>query len=335
MNRYAPKHSPTGALLQAGIPFGPPATSSGAGILLRGVVVATYVYDDPDHPFANQQPAAIYCDVLVYTQMTGGRTYMVRGALVTQEFASIQSGVIHKPRAATQTISGASLDPTAPIDVSQLDGDHVLLGFVDDRRAQAIILRAIPPPHQGIGNEDGTVGQRMRLILADGDPLLFRHHGVLAGFTDDGSYVVDASGGNSGAIDAGGREVPSVSGGAINLTAKLSAGVTHRLVDPAGSPPSVTQTLGRDGFDLSFTSLPGRLTLSGASGSLLSVPGPGGTAAQIGGGVNTLVSTLSLVAYINTRLIPWVSGSFMPSPAATPPPLVTSTTLANPSVLVP
>ncbi len=300
------------------------------------MVVATYVYDDPDHPFADRKPAAIYCDVLVYTQMTGGRTYLVRGALVTQEFASIQAGVIHKPRAATQTIAGEALDPSRPMDPAQLDGDHVLLGFIDDKRAQAVILRAIPPPNQGVGHEDAPVGQRMRLILADGDPLLFRHHGVLAGFSDDGSYIIDASGGNRGAIDASGHEVPSPAGGAVQVRAKLSAGVTLALVSPSTGADAVTQTLGQGGLSVAFGSLPGRLTLSGAAGSLMAVPGPAGAAAQFGGGTNTLVSTASLVSYLNSQLIPWAKASFTPSPAGgTPPPRATPAALGSPQVLVP
>ena len=341
MSKFGPKPMSSGAVLQAGIPFGPPQGMGGNGMLVRGVVMATYVYDDPNHPFANAQPAAIYCDVLVYTQLTGGRTYLLKNALVTTGFAGLQSGVITKPKASTQTISGAPLDPTQPIDPSQLDGDHVLVGFMDDRRFQPVILTGIPPPNQGIGHDGDTVGQRMRLVQIDGMVKLEKYMGVISGVTADG-FLIDASQSSDGSLDANGREIPSALGGKVVMRAKLAGGVSTELMSPSTSVPAVSQTLGTQGLKIDFGALPGAVSILGAQGPVLAIPAvPSPTAAvQIGAGTATVVSSSLLTTYL-ASLVNWLKThthtSAAPgsptSPPVIPPPVVPS--VSNNSLKVP
>lgn len=312
---------------------------------MRGVVVAVYVYDDPNHPFANRQPAAMYCDVLVYSQMVGGRTALIRGALLAQEFASMQAGFIHKPRAATQTISGQPLDPSKPIDPTQLDGDHVLVGFIDDHRDQAVVLRAIPPPNQDLGHDASEpVGQRARLVLADGDPMLWKSHGSWVGIEDDGSFVCDVSKANNGGIDAQGHEIPSSGGGGITHRGKATPGDTLELVDNATGATVVQRGITAEGLTLTFLGSPGSLAVSGSTGPLLAIsgaPSPGVAAVQLGAGGASLVSSSVLSRYLlgtpgSLGLIPWLTSHVHAgpgSPPTVPPP--TPPSLANTQVSVP
>ena len=320
MSRYAPKPMPSGAVLQAGLPFAPGPGTQAHGLLVRGVVVATYVYDDPGHPFANDQPAAIYCDVLVYTQLTGGRTYLLKNVLVSQEYASMQGGVIYHPRAATQTISGAPLDPSEVIDPAQLDGDHVLVGFIDDRRHQPVILRMLPPPNSDIGHAGDPLGHRTRLTLVDGQPWLLKCNGAFLGFDGAGNWVVDTTQANDGGIDATGREIPSPGGGALTQRGKLTGGFTTQLIDPATGEAAITQSLGEGGLSVSFGTLPGAISITGAQGNVLTIPAASaGTAAvQIGAGTASLVSAAQLLKYFSQQLIPWLTTHTHSGPG-TPP----------------
>jgi len=169
-----------GTRLQSGIPKRKPSSMPGSssGLLLRGVVTATYVIDDPDHPFADDPskvPTAVYCDVLTF----GRRWYFIPKCLVAQERSGLHSGHVWKPRAATMTITSAPMDLNKGTNPAILDGDHVLVGFLDDNFNQPLILRALPHPAADVGNEELEVGHRLKLVDGDGDPDFWKHNDVL------------------------------------------------------------------------------------------------------------------------------------------------------------
>lgn len=212
------------------------------GLLVRGCVVATYIHEEKRQGI-NEEVAA-YCDVMVYTSLPhdmlrrgnrqlGGNSpfFMLPNVLVSQERGGLHDGSIWKPRAATQDISGGNLDPEGGTNPGNMDGDHVLIGFMDDNLSQAVILRGIPHPKADIGNELRAVGNRMRLKLVDGDPSFRKHHGSFWGVEDDGSFVVDTTRAHGGAFDPGGTEpVPNeldASNG--NLKYRLAKGSTQKI----------------------------------------------------------------------------------------------------------
>ena len=116
---------------------------------------------------------------------------------MTYDTSSPHSGSIRKPRAAKHTLSGSPIDPTRPINVAHLDGDHVLVGFMDDSRNRPVILCYLPHPRADIGDENKPIGHRTRLRLVYGDPAFVKHHGCFYGVSDAGDIVLDATSENS------------------------------------------------------------------------------------------------------------------------------------------
>lgn len=201
---------------QSGIPK--TAVRSGRkanGLLLPGVVTATYVTDTTGHPRlgnANNPPVAVYCDVLVYPSIGGQRWFGLRHVLVSQEVSGLHRGRIWRPRATTMDLLD-DLDIEGGSNPAYMDGDHVLIGFINDNLGQPVIIRALPHPSTDLGREDAPLGQRMKLVDGDKDPDFFRHHGVHWGVADNGDFIVDSRFANDGALDDKGYEAAPPVGG--------------------------------------------------------------------------------------------------------------------------
>lgn len=253
-----PKITMGGSRLQAGIPQVPrrDVVDSARGLLLRGVVTATYVVDDPEHPAAegspeksdeDQSPRGVACDVLCYSDMRNSRWLFLRAVPVSQDRAGMHSGRVWKPRAATMTVSGEDLalgdGSTEPADV---DGDHVLVGFIDDNFQSPVILRALPHPSRDKGNEESDKGSRVQLVLADGDPDFVKHHGSFYGIDDNGDFVLDTTHANDGVLEDGAVEAdpPTDGSGAQRYQLPLDAeDFVIQFMDMAADPPEAKVTL--------------------------------------------------------------------------------------------
>lgn len=196
-----------GTRLQGGTPRGDGELADPRGLLLRGVVTATYVTDDPERPLLEGDRAiGVYCDVLVYSSLPQVRYQYLRAVPVTQDRSGLHSGRVWKPRAATMDITGGTLDLAKGTDPAAMDGDHVLIGFLDRNLARPVILRALPHPACDAGNDGAGTGHRLRLQLADGDPDFWRHHGTYYGVEDSGNWVVDTTKANTGTLATDGTE---------------------------------------------------------------------------------------------------------------------------------
>ena len=196
-----------GTRIQAGVPTRAVNTERKAnGLLLRGVVAKTYVSDDTEHPLADyaddtvRGPKAVYCDVLVYPSIPGQRWFALFHVLVSQPTGGIHRGRIWKPRASTQDLSKQPLEDQTS-NPAQVDGDHVLVGFLNDNFDQPVILRGLPHPAVDTGHEEwADVGRRMRLLKADEDPDYVKHHGTFYGVDTNGNYLVDSTFANDGTL---------------------------------------------------------------------------------------------------------------------------------------
>lgn len=253
-----------GTRIQAGIPsrVARPERSA-AGLLLRGVVVATYVSDEGGHPQEGRegeldQPLAVYCDVLVYPSIPGQRLFALKHAVVAQDVAGVHRGRIWKPRAATIDTSGNSLDQTS--NPALLDGDHVLVGFLNDNFDQPVILKSLPHPIMDAGHEipEKELGKRMKLKVTDGDPDFFKHHGVYYGVSDIGSFIVDTTWANDGELAVDGSEaVPPVDGkGGQNFRLPQHASydlVFYDMSNPAVPVEVMKLTVDKDKLHLKVT----------------------------------------------------------------------------------
>lgn len=326
--------------MQSGIPVTPIKQTGrrANGLLLRGVVVETYVTDDSGHPQADtpadQAPIAVYCDVLVFPSIPGQRWVGLRNVLVTQEIAGLHRGRIWKPRPASiDFLDSLSIEEGS--NPAYMDGDHVLVGFMNDNLAQPVIMRALPHPQTDLGREDKALGRRMKLTDADGDPDLFRHHGVHWGVDDLGNYGISTNYANDGVIDADGKEPPPSGAsdtGNITLDLPKEAKLTINLNDMSSvdSPsPQLTFTL-EDGkckieIDQStFTLEDDKCTVEIASGATVEITekdsdaklvlGDGAKSAAIAERLEALYT--SLVAEIN-KFNTHTHGGVMSGPAFT------------------
>lgn len=193
MTRWTAAYNGDGALLQSGVPKMVGSTPQ-PGLLLRGVVVRTYVFDSPESPYtvatnAPPEKQAVYCDVWCYGSVYRG--HLPRVLVLQGPGAGLQEGRIWKPRAATLDVTGAPVDPDLATNPANLDGDHVLIGFIDHADNQPVILGGLPHPSSDIGHGDEALGHRMRLHEADGDPDFQKHHGSFYGVDTSGNFIVD------------------------------------------------------------------------------------------------------------------------------------------------
>jgi len=218
------------------------------GLLLRGVVMATYVTDDTGHPQADDEfgvPSAVYCDVLVYGSIPGQRWFTLGKVLVSQSRGGMHRGDIWKPRATTVNIVDALGVPEGT-NPAYLDGDHVLIGFLNDTLDQPVIIRGLPHPTRDVYNHDSDIGKRMALKLVDGDPEFTKHHGCYWGVDDQGNFLVDTTFGNDGSITDTGKEPdPPTNGTQGNQEYRIPKDSSHELVVFDMSDPSAPSEVGR------------------------------------------------------------------------------------------
>ena len=180
------------------------------GLLLRGVVVTTYVIDDDHYPQVTvtdvPNSTSVLCDVLCYTNLPGTHWIVLRKVMVLQDKGGVHNGRIWKPKATTMDLSGVDLNIDGIGNPADFDGDHVLIGFIDGNNNQPIILGGVPHPSQDINNLDKDKGHRIQLKTVDGDPDFFKHHGSFYGIDDNGDYVVDTTYANDGKLTEKGVE---------------------------------------------------------------------------------------------------------------------------------
>lgn len=166
------------------------------GLLIRGVVTAVYVTDSENgRPGEEAAPEAVYCDVLTYSGRPTLRWGVLERVLVAQDRGGIHEGRIWRPRATTMDVSGEPLQ--TPLNLghnpANLDGDHVLIGFLDDDLNMPVILRGIPHPSADVGNAEADVGRRLRFKLVDGHPDFQKHRGSFYGIDTQGNFLIDLS----------------------------------------------------------------------------------------------------------------------------------------------
>jgi hypothetical protein len=216
----------------------PKASDSSIGRMadkkVRAIVLNTYFVDDaealprrqieiaasnrnPQGAASTPAPSAesrhVYCDVLVYSSMHGVKKGVLRRCLVAQPpGAGLHTGELWMPRPTTQRIDGESLDTALTrINPASVDGDHVLVEFLDGDRFLPTITGSVPHPARDVGTEAKTNGTPTRLKKANGFPKLTKFNGVVHGVDANGNYIIDATRANKGIYDAKGRE-PRLSG---------------------------------------------------------------------------------------------------------------------------
>lgn len=195
------------------------------GRMFRGVVVATYVPGSGESQVVQGFPTTtvrhVYCDVLVYSRLPTYHGSVLTNVLVAQDMG-MHDGRLWIPRAATVDISGNPLDLSTS-DPHALDGDHVLVGFLEDDWSKPIVLGRMPHPRMGLGNEELTdVGHSMRANVSDGQPDFRKHRGAYYGVDADGNVFIDATRAHDGAYTSEGKETPKDEAGYGGVTIRAN-----------------------------------------------------------------------------------------------------------------
>lgn len=230
------------------------------GLLLRGVVLATYVTDDPSHPRGdneNNPPSAVYCDVLVYSSLAYNRWFTLAKVLVTQKRGGIHNDETWKPRATSKNVA-TDFNDTVGSNPGSLDGDHVLIGFLNNSFDEPLILKGLPHPSRDKFNEPYDSGKRLKLKAIDGDPNFVKHHGVFSGVDDLGNFIVDSTFGNDGSTDEDGKEPePDITGTSGNQEYSLPKKGTYSVAlkdmsNPASPTDYAKLSIKESGGNLEF-----------------------------------------------------------------------------------
>lgn len=238
----------SGETLQSSVPKVPrstPPALEAHGILVRGVVLRTFVFDDDNVP-ARPNPvvtqSAVYCDVLGYMGLPGNRTHVFKNCLVAQERSGLHDGDLWYPSPTTMDISNpaAGPNPNAGTDPANMDGDHVLLGFMDNDLTLPVVLRSIPHPKADQnGSPVDKPGQRVKLYTRDKQVRMWRHHGTFFGVDANGDLLFDTTRAHDGTLIANGAEpTPTLTGANGNFRVRVpkASKVTIEIVDNPDAP---------------------------------------------------------------------------------------------------
>jgi hypothetical protein len=221
---YETHSLPDGTVLQAGVrtTWGDePDWDSTLGFMCRAVVLKTYYVDDAswaDYKWPASNMAILCCDV----RTIGKRSRELWRVPVCQLVHGVWDEDTYVPRGTTQDMDGAPLAATSAkgpgqrlTEAQSMDGDHVLIGFLESDPKQPVVLPfglAHPRAHHTHKEADG----RTRRI---------RHGGVLLEWDKDGNFTVDARGAARQELGANGVEVSNAGvAGKIALLTKNGSG---------------------------------------------------------------------------------------------------------------
>lgn len=296
------------------------------GLLLRGAVIATYVTDDSNHPSSADSknvPLAVYCDVIVYPSVSGQRWHFLSKVLVSQKRGGLHDDSSWQPKAATMNLVTGVLDDQLGSNPGQFDGDHVLIGFLNNSFDEPMILRGLPHPSRDVGNENYSSGKRLKLKRLDGNPNWEKFKGVFYGIDDLGNHVVDSTFAHDGDLSEGGIEpAPDTTGTSGNQSRHLPQNSKHEVVfydmtNPLAPVETGKFSCSKDSFEILLTLLP-----------CLKVEGKDTTAKlTLGNGAVSATIAEHLESFWTNSVIPWLAAITVPTgtgpsgvPINNPPP---------------
>ena len=215
MDEYSTHELGDGTVLQAGTHTGEDGSlpwDTTAGFIARGVVLQTYYHDDPgwkERGWTAEGVRTIACDVRVF----GKQNRTLYRVPVAQPQNGLWDEDVYIPRGASQDLSGGDLategTPGKRVTSAQnLDGDHVLVGFLECDPKQPVILPFTLGHPQAKHLATAAEGRRRRT----------RHAGTLVEWTEDGDYLIDATAAAQPRLGPKGTEVARTAGQKITIT---------------------------------------------------------------------------------------------------------------------
>lgn len=235
-DRYRTQWGPT--YLRSGALGGRGGGASVRGLLLRGVVLSVY---EVETRLAGRQPLLEpRCDVYVYSGMRGMKWAILSNVMITYDSGGLHDGSNRLPNPTTKDlVTGLEIDSEGPTNPADMDGDHVLVGFLDDDIENPVILRYIQHPRANLGNEERPQDVQLTNTAERSDLRKFR--GTVSGADAKGNFIVDARYANTGETSPSGQEarwgteqldpdsaVVDVDGSSGNVSLKARAGALIR-----------------------------------------------------------------------------------------------------------
>jgi hypothetical protein len=206
------------------------------GWITRAVVLQTYYADEdqrfgktagaPSGGFPSKTQKAVLCDVRTY----GRYSRVLPKVPVLQRIHGVWDQDIYIPRGARTNITGGDLvsDPSdnkQPTSAEQMDGDHVLVGFLENDPQQPVVLPFVMA-HPNSGYTPEQAGGRVRRI---------RHNGTLVEWDGAGNLTLDATGSAAADIRTDGAETSNSGvGGQITLVTSDGSNQTSIHLNAAG-----------------------------------------------------------------------------------------------------
>lgn len=189
---FAPARGANGYLVSAGTPKntkGPSALATGQniGLLVRGVVITRH--QDPN--------GHVFCDVLTYSNIQGGISASVaRECRVLNANSGLHKSTPAYPKPSYTNISRGSFPDLNHADPSDLNGDHVLVGFMDQSLRGGVILGCLPHPRQNHGIK-GNPMPHAGLYPGEKEKATTVFKGIEMGPDGDGNIKLDAKYGSA------------------------------------------------------------------------------------------------------------------------------------------
>jgi len=178
-------------------------------VAVRAVVLQVEAVDEQDPVLGPR--AAVYCRVLTYATNPDLRGRVIPRVLVTYPTAGLHDGDVWLPRPSTRTARGFTAGDLSGISPAELDGDHVVVAFLEGNPTQPYLQRALPHPNadaRALSGAERWGGQRLRPVNADAaapgvdwHPARgVRHAGAFFGVDGAGNFVVDLREAHGGAL---------------------------------------------------------------------------------------------------------------------------------------
>ena len=231
---YETMRAGDGSVLQAGIPSRSISMhhdiSSVQGWITRAVVIKTYfTEEDTRSGWTKGVQRNILCDVRTY----GRYSRSLAKVPVLQRTQGRHDEDIYIPRDSRQDIEGGTLatggtkSTARPSAAESMDGDHVLIGFLDNDPQQPVVLPFVFSHPKSACQPTAAIGRVKRM----------RHQGTLVEWDKDGNFTIDATGVAAEILGPKGTEVPAPGKGKITLVNKDLGGSKLSVILDASSAP--------------------------------------------------------------------------------------------------
>jgi hypothetical protein len=198
------------------------------GWITRGVVLQTFFADEDqrdEESAPNPNQRLILCDVRTY----GRYSRILPRVPVLQRTQGLHDLDITIPRKARVNLQGSALNTEGvqATPAQSMDGDHVLVTFLDNDPQQPRILPFT----------EGHPASAARPVAAEGRVRVIRHQGTSLSWDQEGNFTLDATTVAAEELAADGSEVAAPGKGTITFKNKDAAGGLLSIVMDASTTP--------------------------------------------------------------------------------------------------